>query len=439
MADTPISLMVGKKTGTPWRPLLEGELRRCAEAVVFEIADSLGPIRGSRASSLSDGCAGFSILFSYLALAHGRESDHVASQHYLDRAVESLATEKMSPDLFSGFCGIAWAADHVRRFLPNVEGDSEDDPNEQIDEVLTHVLRGSPWPAGFDLISGLVGVGVYALERLPRADGKEILELIVGRLAESCRSDENGISWWSSPEWLGPFVSAQYPEGHYNLGVAHGIPGIIGFLGRVCGAGVALRDARHLLDGAVAWLLNHRLPEGAGSRLPYFVGGGIEPAPARAAWCYGDPGAAAALLCAARSVGEPAWEREAVAMALCAARRPSEHSEVVDSGLCHGAAGLGHIFNRLHQATGDSRFADQASYWLKRALELRRPGEGIAGFLALEPGEDGRLEWRSAPGFLTGVTGVALALLAASSSIEPDWDRALLASIPPLISGEVRR
>jgi hypothetical protein len=35
------------------------------------------------------------------------------------------------------------------------------------------------------------------------------------------------------------------------------------------------------------------------------------------------------------------------------------------------------------------------------------------------------------PGFLTGAAGIGLALLAATSPVEPAWDRVLLASVPP--------
>jgi hypothetical protein len=33
---------------------------------------------------------------------------------------------------------------------------------------------------------------------------------------------------------------------------------------------------------------------------------------------------------------------------------------------------------------------------------------------------------------LAGATGVALALLAAATPVEPSWDRLLLASVPPI-------
>src|SRR5208283_4546144 len=77
-------------------------------------------------------------------------------------------------------------------------------------------------------------------------------------------------------------------------------------LGLSCAAGVAVAKAHPLLEGAVRSLLAQQTPGG------FPAGTEKEQAdqPARLAWCYGDPGVAAALLRAARLVNEPAWERE---------------------------------------------------------------------------------------------------------------------------------
>jgi hypothetical protein len=140
---------------------------------------------------------------------------------------------------------------------------------------------------------------------------------------------------------------------------------------------------------------------------------------------------AASLLLVARCAGETAWERAALSVARRAAERPSDEAEIFDAGLCHGAAGLGHLFNRLYQATGDSRLREASQFWFQRTLELRRPEGSIAGFAAWGPGPDGSLNWTDDPGFLTGAAGIALALLAAATAVEPAWDRALLVSVPP--------
>jgi hypothetical protein len=101
---------------------------------------------------------------------------------------------------------------------------------------------------------------------------------------------------------------------------------------------------------------------------------------------------------------------------------------VVDAGLCHGAAGDAHLFNRLYQATGDPAFAEAARHWYERALDLRRPDEGFAGFPSWGPDRDRKMTWIADAGFLTGAAGVGLAMLAATTPIEPQWDRLLLVS-----------
>ena len=114
-----------------------------------------------------------------------------------------------------------------------------------------------------------------------------------------------------------------------------------------------------------------------------------------------------------------------------AARCPVEKSGVVDGGLCHGAAGVAHLFNRLFQATGDEVLKRAACLWLSRTLEMHQPGKGIAGFPKGAPDSSPKDEprWSAELGILEGAAGVALALLAGITDIEPQWDRVMLTSI----------
>ncbi len=133
-------------------------------------------------------------------------------------------------------------------------------------------------------------------------------------------------------------------------------------------------------------------------------------------------------------MGEPAWEREALDIGLHSAARPESTALIRDAGLCHGAAGLGHLFNRLYQSTGEERFAGAARFWFERTLRFQQRGEGVAGFQAWEVNPETKVPgWRPEAGFLEGATGIGLALLGAISGVEPAWDRVLLLSVrkPP--------
>jgi hypothetical protein len=118
--------------------------------------------------------------------------------------------------------------------------------------------------------------------------------------------------------------------------------------------------------------------------------------------------------------------------------RTMEAAGVVDAGLCHGVTGNAHLFNRVFQATGVPILAEAARYWYGVALDLRRPGRGVGGYQAwttpraklapASPERPAAAEWISEVRWLTGASGVGLALLAASSPLEPRWDRLMAIS-----------
>jgi lantibiotic modifying enzyme len=423
--------MRGELMTTPWQAVLSEHLADRATEIVGEVGDAISfdqPAPGSLAS----GDSGFALFHAYRARAVAGGGHEDLSRRYLERAVDSLAATKMEPGLHSGFTGIAFAVEHL---LPTI-GPEEDDLNASIDEALESGLRDSGgtavWLQSPELIAGLAGLGIYALERMPRPSAVRLLESIVARMAALSRRTTDGITWWTAPELLPPISRERTPEGCYNLGVAHGVPGAIAFLGEVCAAGVAEREAFRLLEGAVSWLLAQRSRLGDAA-FPTWIASNGRPPARRVSWCYGNPGIAAALLVAARAVGDRRWEAAAIELALESAAQGIEDSGVIEACLCHGSAGNGHLFNRLFQATGDERLRGAAVAWYARTFELHKPGSGLAGFESLVPQGNGEMAWKGVPGFLNGVAGIGLALLAATTTVEPAWDRVLACSVPARI------
>ena len=422
---------------TSWKPLLTGPLAEQAAQSVREIAAALpdhDPETGWSAT-LAGGQAGQSLFYAYLALHTAEPAAADRAANLLETAADTLASVPLPPSLYAGFPGVAWAMEHLRGrlFEEDEEEAAGEDPLQEIDDALLGAVGRSPWKGDYDLIGGLAGLGVYALERLPHGSAALLLEQVVERLAELAKPFAEGVAWFTPPEHLPEWQREIHPDGYHNLGLAHGNPAVVAVLAGAAAAGVAEATARPLLDRAVAWLLARRLEPGAGSCFATSYNPGESPVPSRLAWCYGDAGVAAALLAAARAVGEPEWERQALEVALAAAARDAASAHVNDAGLCHGAAGLGHLFNRMYQTTGDERLATAARTWFGRTLALRIPGEPVAGYRAfeVEPGSD-EPKWRPDPGFLEGATGVGLALLGAVSEVEPAWDRILLVSLPPV-------
>ncbi|HKV13246.1 MAG TPA: lanthionine synthetase C family protein [Thermoanaerobaculia bacterium] len=422
-----------------WQPILTGDLAERARQAIDAIAADLRRVAletprsdsstwSRRGPSLAGGDAGLACFFTYLNAAQPGEGFDDVALELLERAIEGTAVVQSPPGLYSGFSGVAWTLEHLRgRVFDDEEGG--EDPGEEVAGSIVDYLGHTPWQSDYDLISGLVGYGVYALERGSRPGGPECLTRVIDRLSEIAIRSPEGITWHTPPDFVGAMNLDRYPEGNFNLGLAHGVPGVIGFLGRACAAG--REEVRPLLDGAVSWLLRQKLPEGAGSVFPYNVAPGIESVPARLAWCYGDLGVALSLLLAARAVGQEEWEREALAIGRACVARTFENSGAVDAGVCHGMGGNAHLFNRLAQATGDPQFLEAARSWFARTLDQRRPGEGVGGYLMYVMDENNELAWKEEPGFLTGSAGLGLALLGATTAVAPEWDRILVVSVGP--------
>ena len=406
--------------GASWFAVLDGVERERALRVVEGVCARLGGVLGGEVGdpSLSGGLAGLAVFFAEVERACGGERARALG--CLEGAVEVLAGAPLGPSLYPGFAGVGWAVEVVGRLL----GLGGEDRNEAIDEALLGLLMRWGWGrAPFDLVLGLVGVGVYVLERWPRPVAVACLERVVGEFGRGARRDGDGVYWWTAPSLLLGSGRVQTPVGRVDLGVAHGVGGVIAVLARAARL-LPESEAGGLLGGAVRWLLAHAVAGEGGPSIPYVVAEGVDVGVSRSAWCYGDPGVAAVLLVAAREVGERSWEEFATGLAVRAAERPVELSGVTDAGFCHGSAGLGHLFNRMFQMTGEARLGEAARFWLLRTVEWCEAAlsGGVGGS---EVG--GGVPW-SGSGIVEGAAGVGLALLAGCSAVEPAWDRMFVVS-----------
>ena len=409
---------------TRWRALLDGADAERAWAVIHDIAEAMRPevenLDPGADPGVAGGTAGLALFYAWLGAETRSEKWTALAHRAIEHSIDALSERPLLPDFYEGFTGIAWAIDRLEGML----FEESDDDDDAIGDSLVQVLERRFARGDFDLIGGLSGYGIYAFHALPRPAARRSLELLVQRLIEIGEPVDGGFSWFTPPEVLPDWLRAEEPDGRYNLGVSHGVAAVISVLGMCAGAGVMTDAQRSILDRAVDWLLAQNQQRETWC----FTNAVIEGRPPhrdRLAWCYGDPGIAAALFTAARHAGNAGWEAVALDVARTATTRPMEESEVVDAGLCHGSAGLAHLFNRMHQASGDPVLAEAARAWFRSTVDMQRSGEGIAGYTFFTaPG------WQPLTGFLAGLAGVGLGLLGGVSSLEPAWDQFLAVSVP---------
>jgi len=416
----------------PWRPIATaaqaGRIRRALEAIakaLWEHREALDPTLGS-------GLAGAALFLGCLGLRPGCANQRSRALELLAMAV-ARADQAPGLGLYNGFPGIAWGVEHLRRRLapPGAK-----DPNQEVDALILEGLDSGRGRLDYDLLRGLVGLGVYGLERRPAA-GEALLRRVLAHLEDRVVTEGPGFAWATAPERLPPWQRRLHPGGHLDYGLAHGIPGVLALLAALGRSGIEPGRCGRLLAGGMASLLDHlRSPE-AGSYLPAWIplgGSPRTPREERIAWCYGDLGASLALrplgvlgaLCALdHPGGRPPWADLPLAMARLAAARAPQASGVRDAGLCHGAAGNAHLFNRWYQLTGAQDFRRAAQVWLGRTLAALDTAGGFAGVTAFKSDPPA---YQPCAGLLEGAAGVGLSLLATLGGPAPSWDRILLAS-----------
>ena len=406
-------------TAGNWQPVLEGELADRALAAIDRVSTDLGrldPAARDFGASVAGGSGGFAVLFAELARRGSSGAADVARAH-VDAAMDAVAAEPMPPSLFAGFISVAWVLSVLEGVVLEVP---DEPPAGELEEVLLRFLERSPWPFDYDLVSGPVGFAVYALRRRDDPFGRAALATIMRRLEEIAVRSDAGAAWFTPGRLLPEHQRLEYPGGYFNGGLAHGIPGVVAIAGQVSAA-TGDPIAADLAEAGWRWLETQRLPAGSASWFPATVSPDGVGKPSRLAWCYGDPGVAAALHVAGTAMRRDDIVDAAIDGLRACAGRPHEHSGVFDAGLCHGSAGLGHIYNRFFQATGEELFLREARYWLSDALDRSAPGDTLGGFQAWTL--DG---YSPDPALLTGSAGVALALLAATGDAAPTWDELLL-------------
>src|SRR5262249_36720907 len=139
----------------------------------------------------------------------------------------------------------------------------------------------------------------------------ELSEAVVHALARMAdqRSGVAEVRSWFTPARYSPsrVDLLGFPRSQYNLGIAHGIPGVIAFLAADYRKGMERNICRELITESVPWLLQFRHASTDGG-FPNWLTSKLRAYGGRTAWCYGEPGVAAATWAAGEALDKPAWK-----------------------------------------------------------------------------------------------------------------------------------
>jgi hypothetical protein len=332
-------------------------------------------------------------------------SPELAPKAMLAEALNQIAS--YPPDLLACHGWTLWAARAVDRLLGG------DDDNtafcRDFDQLLLEQLsQCRTWDGSYDLISGLVAIGGYALDARDDSCGEAILARVLTLLA-AWQGDK---PYCFSPPGNGNRSSMlqQNPTGYTDLGMAHGNAGVVALLAALIRHNVLKERAQPMLERLMEWFLAHQNPTSQHSRFGYIV---EDPnTDARCAWCYGDPGISRALVAAGKACGVTAWQLAGQDLARAITARPAATLGIIDPALCHGSAGLAHIL--LKHARDPASPPDLAQQCGTLSQQLL--ADAVRAIM--QPNDNPDLS------YLEGQCGIGLAL--ASAAYDPaqqlNWD-----------------
>lgn len=296
----------------------------------------------------------------------------------------------------------------------------------------------SPPPYLYETIQGLSGIGIVCLSHLgdPSFDvlTQNILSLFIQLTYPIQVKDVLVPGWYIEREAL--FLEEereQFPHGAFNLGLSHGIPGVLAFLSIAMLLGAEYEGQREAIERIVLWLkrkrntLSHRFFWD--TQLPFEQETSKESESkikSRDAWCYGTPGVARSLYLAGKALKDQSLSDYALEAFQSIFYSSRKEWDLPGPAMCHGIAGL-LLLTHFMQKDSHSTELQERKRELKTILLSSFDQKTPFGFQDLEPMQGGGLWPVNRADLLEGATGIALTLLSLND------DRLLTWHLPFLI------
>ncbi len=336
-----------------------------------------------------------------------RYSEDVEIKEKINKNIELIINSIInSKHIFSelsyGLAGIAFVFNLINKDHDFSSGDLEDFLKEA-DEILEQELNELIKVGNYDLLHGAFGVGIYLLSRRKT----DSISTLIDFLIRESKEDQNGVKW----QRFDKNIAKDYI---YDFGLAHGMSGILFFLGKCYQHNIRKEEIKYLLEKGVDFLVSNS-DNSKKSCYPSryisskFDSGNFEYQFSRLAWCYGDLGVTHTLLLLSKWMNNSKIEEIAKEQLIMSSyRRTKEDTLIEDAGFCHGSSGASIIYKSAFYLTNEKIFLEASNFWLNETLKLgNEDAESICGY-KFQLKHDLR---DSDTSILNGLGGVLLSLL----------------------------
>jgi len=392
-----------------WKPIVDVDRKQGVLQKVNEIANllfmySLNP------PGLLKGKVGIALFMYHYWLWSHKEQYYEKALKLITASIDYCRNNELIDSFCNGAAGIGWGLTYF-----DEHESIEESVRALIDELFPHLYSqmAIKMKAGkYDFLHEALGIALCCWKNEPNSP---LLNGFLEDLNNASLKTNDGIVWYST------LTEKDVSHQVINLSLSHGLSSIVSFLCKI------LKTEKVLpLLGETTRFIKNQLQDYTIYRscFPSILSETVNYRNSRLAWCNGDLGIAYSLLRTSVILNNTGYRNMALDVLLnCCKRCDVKKEFVMDAGICHGAAGIAHIFNRVYQKTGNETFKEAALFWIDDCLKKSCFNDGLAGYKVWR--KDG---WITQTGLLEGIAGIGLCLLSFVMHEDPAWDECLLLS-----------
>jgi len=388
--------------------------------------------------SLSDGYPGILLFISTLAkIGKGFELSEEIEHVYILKIKDLLESNGYySLSLFNGLAGICFSIHYAshggkryQRMLKTLHTLLISQVNKvYLDPIKRKVSSIAHSSSFYDVIQGICGIGRYALEHLHQPHFQQLAEDINKTLIELCLPitiDSHVVPGWYLPatDVLNKEHQSKYPKGNFNLGLSHGVAGILAYLSIAYQKGVVVDKQKDTIKEISDWIKKKSFKKNSLIRWPTTVSWEEEVDKKQPSyfenyqdsWCYGVPGISRSLLLAGKVLKDENLKDFAITAFRGVFSRTQDERNLPGPAICHGIAGLLLLTNEMSREDGCSDLNYFVNMLRKKLLTTYNP-DAPFGFSDVDFNQNNKHVLVNKPGLLEGSAGILLTLLSVSNT-----------------------
>ena len=384
--------------------------------------------------SLSDGLASLCVFFSELNKIYPDQNYDKIAHEYLMLITKTLNESNYTNlSLWGGVCGVALSSVcmsdgflRYKNFLTSINKSIVDLVHEKLKFLRNVSTLKEEY---YDVMYGLSGIANYHMLFL---DSKEMIgsfKLIIEYFISLCKDYSiDGIYYPKFAVNTSDSIFIQNKKNKYyvNLGLSHGIPGVLLILVKSYMNGIRLKghlQAIHYLKDIVfnSYITNQKYWPAS----IMFCNGSnkvvLKEGYTRDAWCYGTPGVAYVMLKTAEALNDKYLKTISVSSMLNSLKY---QNGAISPTFCHGYAGLLYLSNKFYKETKIESFNSYQRNLVSKILPFYDQRYAF-GFKNIDI-VNGKKCQTDDFGLLSGTIGIMLSLFAVYYGRRTPWDVAFL-------------